>query len=129
MCGMGTTRVHKKRQHRKAPREQTYLDAFELVVFMFGKPLLTIISVVHDHNTLSALHVHAFVTRIIHGAVLALAFNDHECIFADVRGEVGDGRVEYGIDDRICVGGGENMCGRCGMGRVLFGRWIDLGGA
>jgi hypothetical protein len=65
---------------------------------MFGKPLLTIISVVHNHNAFSALHIHAFVTRIIHRAVLALAFNYHKRIFADVRDEVGDGRIEYGID-------------------------------
>jgi len=103
--------------HRKVPRKETYLDAFEFVVFMFGKPLLTIISAVHDHNAFSALHVHGFMDYIIHRIVLALPFDYHKRIFADVGGEVGNGGIEYGID-RMCVRAGRDMRRRGGVGRV-----------
>jgi hypothetical protein len=51
--------------HRMALGKGTYLDAFELVVFMFVKPLLTIISIVHDHDTFPTLDIHALVTDIV----------------------------------------------------------------
>ena len=76
--------------------ETTYLYAFELVVVLFRKPLLTIISVVHDHDAFPSLHVHALVTTIVCRVILAFTPDYHKGIFAHVGGKVVDARIEYG---------------------------------
>ena len=74
---------------------ETYLYAFELVVFMFVKPLLTIITVVHDHDAFSSLHIHGLVNCVAHRFILAFPLDYHKRIFAYVRDKVVDARIEY----------------------------------
>ena len=74
---------------------ETYLYAFELVVFMLRKPLLTIVSIVHDHDAFSSLHVHALVTTIVWGVILTFTLDYHKRIFAYVRGKSVNARIEY----------------------------------
>ena len=73
----------------------TYLDAFELVVLMLWEPLLTLISIVHDHDAFPSLHIHVLVTCIVHRVILAFPLDYHKSTLAYVRGKVVNARIEY----------------------------------
>jgi hypothetical protein len=92
----------------------TYLYAFELVVFMLREPLLTIISIVHDHNAFSSLHVHILVTSIVWRVILTFPLDDHKRMFAYVRGKSVNARIEH-CSGRVCWCVDVDVYGRGGM--------------
>jgi len=63
---------------------------------MLGKPLLTIVSIVHDHDTFPSLHVHALVTSIVWRVILTFTLDYHKRIFAHIRGKGVNARIEHG---------------------------------
>jgi hypothetical protein len=62
---------------------------------MLGKPLLTIITIVHDHNAFSSLHIHALVTSIVWRVILTFPLDYHKRMFAHVRGKGVNARIKY----------------------------------
>jgi len=81
---------------RKSLGYETYLCAFEVVVVLFRNPLLTIISVVHNHDVFPSLHVHTLVTAIVCRVILAFTPDYRKRISAHVGDKIVDARIEYG---------------------------------